>query len=88
MHTLKIFTVYDSKAEAYLAPFFCANAAVACRSFQGAVQDPQHDFHRWAADYTLFEIGEWHQDKGELVQHQAHINLGNGLSFLHASENA
>ncbi len=78
----KIFCVFDSKAEAFLQPFFSVNRAVALRSFTQACQDSQSDFHRFAGDYTLFEIGEWSAAEGKLVEYEAKVNLGLASQYL------
>lgn len=85
---LKVFSVYDSKAKAFLQPFFCVNAAVAVRSFESAVNDQRHDFHRYAGDYTLFEIGEFHESEGRLVGLEAKVSLGVAVEFLKETKSA
>ena len=78
----QIFTVRDSKAEAYLLPFFAANEAVAKRRFIDAVNDQDHMFFAHAGDYTLFWIGEYDDESG-MVDHLATFkNLGNGVEFI------
>lgn len=79
---MKVYSVYDSKAEAFLRPFFAPTAGVAVRGFEQACCDPSHDFHKYGADYTLFEIGVFDEFNGRLEAHVAHINLGNGLAVL------
>lgn len=54
-----IFSVFDSKAQAFLPPFFCVTRGVAVRNFRQAVLTAGHDFQRFASDYTLFELGEF-----------------------------
>ena len=54
---MNIYTIYDSKAEAYLTPFFTDTDATAVRIFTSAATDEQHHFHKYAEDYTLFAIG-------------------------------
>ncbi len=80
--TCKVFSIFDSKADAFLQPFFSPTAATALRSFQQSAQDEATQFHRFAGDYTLFEIGEWDQAKGTWVAHEAKVNLGLALQFL------
>lgn len=79
---LKVFSVFDSKAKAYLQPFHAVNSAVALRSFEAAVNDERHDFHRFAGDYTLFEIGIWDDQSGEVVCDGHKTNLGVAVEFL------
>lgn len=78
----KMFRVYDSKAEVYLDPFFCENAAVAKRSMEAAVNQTGHAFALFAADYTLFEVGIDDDQAGETHQLEAKINLGCALEFV------
>lgn len=79
---LKVFSVFDSKAKAYLQPFQAVNSAVALRSFEAAVNDERHDFHRFASDYTLFELGYFDDSTGMIECHDAHVALGTAVEFL------
>lgn len=79
---LKVYAIFDSKAGAYLQPFFCVNRAVALRTFMSAVQDRGSDFHRYAGDYQLFELGEWDQVHGVFEQHETKVALGLASEFL------
>lgn len=56
---LKVFTVYDSKLEAYLPPFFMPARGQAVRSFSDSISAPDSVFGRHPEDYTLFELGEF-----------------------------
>lgn len=56
---LKVFGIYDSKAEAYLPPFFMKSKGEAIRALTSHVCDPQHNFSKYAEDFTLFELGSW-----------------------------
>lgn len=76
------FSVYDSKAEAFLPPFFTSTPALAMRSFAEAANNSEHNFHRYAGDFTLFHIGVFDDSKGELVPLKAHGNLGTALTFI------
>lgn len=60
-------TVYDTKAEAFLPPFFCANEALARRSFADACSDPKHPFFKHAEEYILYCIGSFDDQVGVLV---------------------
>ncbi len=77
----KVFCVYDCKAEAFLPPFLCPTAGVALRRFEVTATDVDHDFSRFAADYTLFEIGEFDEVGGFVQMHEAKMNLGTALQF-------
>lgn len=78
---LKIFTIYDSKAEAYLPPFFMKTKGEAIRAWTTTIQEPNTQFHKYPSDYTLFEIGEYDDSSATLTQHKNIISLGNGIEF-------
>jgi len=61
------YTIWDSKADAYITPFFSVNDKVATRSFASACNDEGHDFHRHAEDYTLFRVATFDQTTGDTV---------------------
>ncbi len=79
---LNAFTVYDSKAEAYLPPFFTTTPALAMRSFAAAANSEGHDFQNYAADYNLFQIGTFDDSTGRLDYLEHYSNLGSALSFI------
>lgn len=78
---LKVFSVFDSKAAAYLEPFFAVNRAVALRMFESAARSESHQFSKYAEDYTLFEICEFDQETGVMVMNGAPFPLGTALEW-------
>ena len=76
-----MFCIHDSKAEAFLNPFFLPMKAMAVREFQNMVNDPGHAFGRNPADYTLFMIGTWDGESGKVIETDT-TALGNGVEFL------
>lgn len=78
---LEMFAVFDVKAEAYLQPFFAMSTGVAVRMFEEAASDREHAFYKHAEDYTLFKVGEFYQDSGQLVPSDVLIPLGNAMQF-------
>lgn len=83
MSTLKIFAVHDSKAEAFMTPFFQLTTGLAIRSFQAAVNEEGHEFQKYASDYTLFEVGEFDSSSGEVTTLPTPQSLGLALQFIH-----
>jgi len=84
----KIYCVYDSKAEHFGSqPFFCPNRAAAIRGFEQACNDPQQDFCKWPADFTLFEIGTWDTRTGEIKMFETKISLGLAVEFKKSDSN-
>lgn len=85
---MKVYSVFDCKAEAYLQPFFAPTNAVAIRNFIEAALDQKHQFHKYAADYTLFEIGMFNEETAWLDAQPSPRNLGNALQLtaIHSTE--
>lgn len=77
----KIYTVYDSKAETYLPPFFMRSKGEALRAWIQAVNDEQTQFNKYPADFTMFELGEFDDVTGVINNHLAKQSLGNALEF-------
>lgn len=78
---LEIFAVYDSKAEAYITPFFQPKTNQAKRVFQNASQDIKHAFGRNPEDYTLFHLGSWDDDTALLKPNKTPESLGLALEY-------
>ncbi len=81
----RIFVVFDSKASAYLPPFFMPEAGQAVRVFSDMCNDSGHAFGKHPEDYTLFEIGTFDDRAGTLLMLKASITHGVGLAFLGSS---
>ena len=79
---VKMFSVYDSKAQVYTPPFYFKAVGEAVRAFQDSVNTPGHQFNKWPGDFTLFQIGAYDDETGFVTQDQAHINLGVALEFF------
>lgn len=80
-----VFGVFDSKAEAYVHHFMASTRGIAIRSFAAAACDSQHEYHRFGADYTLFELGSFDRSTGRHKDHDQPINLGHALSYTGGS---
>jgi len=84
---VQVFSIYDSKAEAYLPPMFLQSKGLALRAFSDAVNKTGHDLNKWAADYTLFHIAEYDDERGEIEMLPNRQNLGSGNEFLENNNN-
>jgi hypothetical protein len=82
----KIFTVYDSKLEAYLQPFFMQSKGAAIRAFSDSSNDTQTQFSKHPGDFTLFEIGEYDDQNGNLKNYASKVNLGTALEHKGANQ--
>jgi len=80
---MKMFTVYDSKAEAYMLPFFAKSTGEALRTFSDTCQDKSHIFAKHPEDFTLFELGTWDEQTSNFVVYESKKSLGIALEYAH-----
>ena len=77
----KIFSIYDSKAAAFLPPFILPKAEMAQRTFADCVNSPDHQFGAHPEDYTLFELGHWDDETGMADYYSTLKSLGLGVNY-------
>ncbi len=77
----KMFVIYDSKANAYMQPWFLTQEGMALRAFSDCVNDKDHNFGRHPEDYTLFTIGEFDDLTAEVFW-TSPISMGNGITYI------
>lgn len=64
---LKMFSMYDAKAEIFNNPFFKSTPGEAERDFRTAVNDPKSGhLHQYPEDYDLFFLGEYDDQTGKI----------------------
>lgn len=83
----KIYAIYDTKAAAFLTPYFAPTHGVAVRSLQDAVNDPAHQFSRHAEDYSLHCLGEFDPELGtiEVPPKPEFVTLALSLTTVHTN---
>lgn len=67
MQKILIFSVFDKKAVAYLAPFYFPQKGQAIRAFEDSINDPQSTFNKHPEDYALFELGQFDDTSGVIT---------------------
>ena len=63
----QIYVIHDVKASAYLTPFFLPNDALARRTFSDCANDPEHAFGKHPEDFTLFNLGSFNNETGNMI---------------------
>lgn len=79
-----VYCIFDSKAEAYMTPWFVDKDGQALREFEDAIRDPQSPFNKHPEDYTLFKIGTFDQWKGKLSSLDTPVSMGVGIEYINA----
>lgn len=83
MLQLQLYSILDTKAEAFFPPFPAANAAEALRSFSDLLVDPQSKIGKHPEDYRLYHVGEFHVVNGTVTGHPAgHVLVEDGLKLV------
>lgn len=80
-----LFTVFDSAAGAYLDPFVAPSIEFALREFRRAVNEEGHQFGKFPEDYTLFHVGVFSAETGQL-EGQGPTSLGVAITFIQGME--
>ena len=81
---LKMYSIYDSIAQAFMKPMYFHNDGEALRIFEQAVNDENKEnmIYKHPEQFTLFSIGEW-DDKVAMVEQktQEHKPIGIGIEY-------
>lgn len=81
----KIYTVYDSKVEAYLQPFFLRANGEALRAFVELANDKSKSVGQNPEDFTLFEIGVYDDTSAQFETLVTPVSLGKAIEFIRPS---
>lgn len=60
-------SIFDRVAQTWSNPFYSVNKEDALRSFRRGILDPNTMFHSNPADYSLYVLGTWNAQSGELL---------------------
>lgn len=82
MQVLKMYSIFDSAAGAYLTPFFMANDLVAIRAFGSVVAEPGQMFYAAPQDFTLFCLGRFDATQGTVELEASPRAVRNGLAVV------
>lgn len=78
---IMMYSVYDSKTGVFGQPNFLINRGAALRAWQEAANDNQSNIGKYPADFTMFEIGYWDDETGNVSMHHTKVSLGTALEF-------
>lgn len=81
---LKAFAILDTKANAFMPPFFMPAVGMATRAFGDLARDKDSQVAKHPGDYRLAEIGTFDDNNGELVSIGGPRFLGFATDFMEA----
>lgn len=79
---MKLFSVYDTKAQFFLQPFPETSTHAALRGFDVAVNEGKSTFSKFPDDFCLMELAEFDQKTGALIPLTSPNNLGSARTVL------
>jgi len=79
---MKLFSMYDTKAQHYIQPFAETSTIAALRGFETAVNESKSTFQRFPDDFCLMELAEFDQNTGQIIPLMTPNNLGSARSVL------
>lgn len=83
----KMYCIHDTKAKAFLPPFILPTEGMAVRTFADCINSDTHQFGAHPEDYGLFFLGEFDDEKGELVPTHPTI-VRTGISLVNSEKKA
>lgn len=78
---MRIYSVHDSKAEAYLSPIYFKTKGEALRAFETSCQDKDSNFAKYPSDFTMVELGEFNENDASITLHEKPLILANASEF-------
>jgi len=78
---VKLFTIFDNKAECYSQPFYALTDQAGVRTFVDAVNQADSPYNRHPEDYSLFSVGSYDDRTGVVTPHP-HQHLGHAANML------
>jgi len=79
---LSVFAIYDSGISTWMPPIFVRNKGEILRWFMEVSNDPQSKISKYPADYTLFEIGSWDDDKCKFDLLKTPVSIGIAIEYV------
>lgn len=79
---MKLFCVYDVKANIYMQPFPEQSTISALRGFELAVNGKETIFSKFPDDFCLMELADFDQQTGQIHAHMTPLNMGSARTVL------
>jgi len=73
---MRLFAIYDRKAEGHKPPFAVMTIGQAERAFNDACADDGTDLNRHPEDYQLWMVGSFDEFSGEVTAERTHVCNG------------
>jgi hypothetical protein len=82
----RIYSIYDSAAQAFITPFFMHNDGMALRAFSDNVNaKEENNISKHPDQFTLFHIGNYDDQTGQIESIEPK-SLGNGIEYVEPTQ--
>lgn len=75
-----LYSIRDTKTEAFQAPWTSQNNNTAMRTFSDIAKNPESMVNRHPQDYCLVKVGVWNDETGQPTP-GSHVTLAYGTDF-------
>lgn len=92
MVPLRLYSIYDSKAEQFSPPQVYYNDMLALRAFEGIVNDDKMLIKKYPEDFTLYYIGNLDDSNGcyyieDCDKSRVPVLVGRAIEYVNAVDN-
>lgn len=81
---LRAYSIYDRKSLQYHPPYFASTDGAAVRNFADAANDMQSMIGRHPADYVLFYLGDYDDQKGAMQPVSPLVHVIDAMALVQA----
>lgn len=78
---MNVYSVFDSASKSFMRPMFMSTDGQAIRVFQDEANNNKTLIYAHPDQFTLFKIGEFDDNDGELVSIGSPVSLGNAIQY-------
>ncbi len=78
---LQIFSVFDSKVEDFMTPFFSQTIKSGQRAIANLARETDHPLNTNGEDYTLFHIGQFDTESALITTQKTPVALGLAITL-------
>lgn len=74
-------SVFDAKVQVWSQPFVMQNKGALTRAWEESCNDPQTQFFKHPTDFSMFIIGEWDDENGQIRMLESKHPIGTAIEF-------
>mgnify|MGYP000426986884 CR=1 FL=1 len=78
----KVYSIHDTKAEAFIQPFFAPTDGLALRMFEDNVNNKDSQLNMHPEDFNLYQVGQWDDNKGLIEPETPPKHIGTAIEYL------